>query len=52
MRTARWTSSRWPAERRQASVSFTVHRLLASIEDEQERFAAVLNRHEKRWTPG
>ncbi|WP_285544152.1 DUF6192 family protein [Streptomyces lavendulae] len=53
VRTARWTSSRWPAEHRQASVSFTVHRILASIENEQERFAAILNPPAKRgrWTP-
>ncbi|MEU5396607.1 DUF6192 family protein [Streptomyces tibetensis] len=39
---ARWTASRWPKERRQTAVSFTVHKILAGIADEQERFAAVL----------
>lgn len=53
VRNARWVSSRWPVEHRQASVSFTVHRILASIDDEKERFTAVLNPPEKRgrWTP-
>ena len=38
---ARWTASRWPKEHRQAGVSFTVHRVLGSIPDEEERFAAI-----------
>lgn len=48
---ARWTASRWPAERRQAGVSFSVHRILAGIDNEQARFAAILNPPEKvgRW---
>ncbi|UQA96602.1 DUF6192 family protein [Streptomyces halobius] len=37
----RWTASRWPAEHRRARVSFTVHRILAHIEDEDERFAMI-----------
>lgn len=37
----RWTASRWPEQRRRDGVSFTVHRILASITDEQERFAAI-----------
>ncbi|MFE5540322.1 DUF6192 family protein [Streptomyces sp. NPDC056519] len=49
----RWTSSRWPEQHRQTAVSFTVHRILASIEDEQERFAAILKppAGAGRWTP-
>ncbi|MHA6762464.1 DUF6192 family protein [Streptacidiphilus sp. PAMC 29251] len=41
VKNARWTASHWPMERRQAGVSFTVHRTLARIEDEEERFAAI-----------
>jgi hypothetical protein len=37
----RWVASRWPKEHRVPGVSFTVYRILASIEDEGERFAAV-----------
>nr|BEK69095.1 hypothetical protein KPHV_63220 [Kitasatospora purpeofusca] len=49
---ARWTASRWPAERRQPKVSFTVHRTLAGIGDERERFAAILTPppEKGRWT--
>ncbi|MFD1275379.1 DUF6192 family protein [Streptomyces kaempferi] len=38
---ARWTASRWLADQRRKTESFTVHRVLASIDDEQERFAAI-----------
>ncbi|MEU5902483.1 DUF6192 family protein [Streptomyces venezuelae] len=38
---ARWTASRWPEEHRQSNASYTVHRILASIEDEGERFATI-----------
>jgi Family of unknown function (DUF6192) len=50
---ARWTASRWPKEHRQAGVSFTVHRILANIEDDEERFAAIKTPPEgkTRWTP-
>ncbi|MFI9585873.1 DUF6192 family protein [Streptomyces sp. NPDC052236] len=41
---ARWTASRWPKEHREAGVSFTVHRVLGSIPDEEERFAAARRR--------
>lgn len=34
-------ASRWPAARRAVGVSHTVHAILASIEDEQERWAAI-----------
>ncbi|MFF9900967.1 DUF6192 family protein [Streptomyces longispororuber] len=37
----RWTASRWPTEHRQPEVSWTVHRILGGIDDEQERFAAI-----------
>ncbi|MFC1415239.1 DUF6192 family protein [Streptacidiphilus cavernicola] len=37
----RQAASRWPKERRQPGVSFTIHRILARIEDEEERFAAI-----------
>jgi len=43
VRSYRWVSSRWPKERRQADVSHTIHKVLASISDEQERFEAVNN---------
>ncbi|MGW2540004.1 DUF6192 family protein [Kitasatospora sp. NPDC001574] len=53
VKNARWTAAKWPKERRQAGVSFTVHRTLASIAEEQERFAAVLTPPEgkARWSP-
>ncbi|MDF3291599.1 DUF6192 family protein [Streptomyces silvisoli] len=49
---ARWTASRWPKEHRRAGVSFTVHRVLGSIPDEEERFAAIKTPPEgkSRWT--
>ncbi|GAA4340866.1 DUF6192 family protein [Streptomyces venetus] len=43
VRSYRWVSSRWPAEHRRADVSHTIHKILASIPDEQERFEAVNN---------
>lgn len=48
----RWTASKWPKERRQPKVSFTVHRVLAGIADEQERWAAILTPPpgKARWT--
>lgn len=42
VKSARWTPSRWPADRRQPGVSFTVQRTLAFIEDEEERSAIIL----------
>ncbi|MGW0990707.1 DUF6192 family protein [Streptomyces sp. NPDC002486] len=53
VKSARWTSSRWPADRRQKGVSYTVHRILAYIEDDQERFDAILTPPggKARWTP-
>lgn len=52
----RWTASRWPKDRRQEGVSFTVHRILASVADEAERWAAIedvpFDRYGHRhWTP-
>ncbi|MEV7535388.1 DUF6192 family protein [Streptomyces hydrogenans] len=53
----RWTASRWPAAKRKDSVSFTVHRILASVSDETERWAAIedapFNQRTGRrgWTP-
>lgn len=38
---ARWTASRWPKDKRQAGVSFRVHRILGQIETEAERFATI-----------
>ncbi|MGW0207343.1 DUF6192 family protein [Streptomyces sp. NPDC003233] len=43
VRDYRWVASRWPKERRRAGVSQTIHKILASIPDEQERFEAVDN---------
>ncbi|WP_030683560.1 DUF6192 family protein [Streptomyces cellulosae] len=43
VRSYRWVSSRWPTERRRVDVSHTIHKILASIPDEQERFEAVTN---------
>ncbi|CAL9656665.1 hypothetical protein SUDANB54_06834 [Streptomyces sp. enrichment culture] len=43
VKTARWVASRWPKERRRPELaSYTVHRSLASIEDEERRFATIL----------
>ncbi|MER8073490.1 DUF6192 family protein [Streptomyces sp. NPDC094034] len=52
VKTARWTASRWPADKRREGVSFSVHKVLASIDDEVERFAAILTPPEgkTRWT--
>ncbi len=49
---ARQVASRWPKEHRQAGVSFTIHRILARIEDDAERWAAIKNPpgDKKRWT--
>ncbi|WP_234332095.1 DUF6192 family protein [Streptomyces sp. NRRL F-5650] len=41
VRNYRWVASRWPEEHRRADVSHTIHKLLASIPDEEERFEAV-----------
>ncbi|WP_406085822.1 DUF6192 family protein [Kitasatospora purpeofusca] len=53
VKSARLTSAKWPKDRRQAGVSHTVHRVLAAIPDDQERFAAILTPPEgrSRWTP-
>ncbi|MGV9788500.1 DUF6192 family protein [Streptomyces sp. NPDC003435] len=37
----RWTASRWPEEHRVTGVSCKVHRILAGIADEVERFEAI-----------
>ncbi|MFD5814050.1 DUF6192 family protein [Streptomyces sp. NPDC127038] len=38
---ARWTASRWPADKRRKTESFMVHQVLARIEDATERFTAI-----------
>ncbi|MFD9863442.1 DUF6192 family protein [Streptomyces alboflavus] len=43
IRDYRWVASRWPKQHRQAGVSHTIHKVLASIPDETERFEAVNN---------
>lgn len=43
VRDYRWVASRWPKEHRRADVSHTIHKILASIPDERERFEAVDN---------
>ncbi|MEU9234513.1 DUF6192 family protein [Streptomyces subrutilus] len=50
---ARWVASRWPKQHRQARVSFTVHRILAAISNEEERFTAILTPPggKARWFP-
>ncbi|MER7772369.1 DUF6192 family protein [Kitasatospora sp. NPDC096140] len=56
VKTYRWTASRRPAERRQPKVAHGIHRVLGSIEDEERRFAVILDPpvHERsgsrRWT--
>ncbi|AIJ11046.1 MULTISPECIES: DUF6192 family protein [Streptomyces] len=49
---ARWTASRWPKDKRQKGVSFRVHRVLAQIADEAERFATIAKppAGKTRWT--
>jgi uncharacterized protein DUF6192 len=53
----RWTASRWPAGKRKEGVSFTVHRVLASVVDEAERWAAMEDAPfnprtgARQWTP-
>ncbi|MGW7314720.1 DUF6192 family protein [Streptomyces sp. NPDC054865] len=53
----RWTASRWPTARRKDGVSFTVHRVLASISEEKERWAAIEDAPfnprtgRRQWTP-
>lgn len=51
---ARWTASKWPKDRRVSGVSFTVHQILASITDDEERFTAINSppKGKVRWTPG
>lgn len=52
----RWVSSRWPKEKRKDGVSHTVHKILASIQDEEERWVAVEDApfnprsNRKQWT--
>jgi hypothetical protein len=37
----RWVDSRWPATKRNDGVAFSMHRILASIADEELRWAAI-----------
>ncbi|MER6443447.1 DUF6192 family protein [Streptomyces sp. NPDC001185] len=50
---ARWTASKWPKDRRAKGVSFTVHKILASITDPEKRWEKILNppKGKARWTP-
>jgi len=41
VKTARRVASRWPADKRRTGTSFSVHRVLASIDEDAERFAAI-----------
>ncbi|MEV8421451.1 DUF6192 family protein [Streptomyces niveus] len=52
VKSVRRVASRRPADRRQPGVSWTVHRVLADIENDEERFAATLTPPEgkTRWT--
>ncbi|MEU0948693.1 DUF6192 family protein [Streptomyces canus] len=53
----RYTANRWPEGRREEGVSFTVHRILASVVDEDERWAAIEDAPfnprtgARQWTP-
>ncbi|MFG2683972.1 DUF6192 family protein [Streptomyces sp. NPDC048392] len=53
VRSVRWTASKWPKDRRVSGVSFTVHKIMASIVDDEERWATILTPPEgkSRWTP-
>jgi hypothetical protein len=51
----RWTASRWPVAKRKDGVPFSIHRILASISDDAERWAAIedppFNRTgQRRWS--
>lgn len=52
VKTARWVASRWPTDKRRKGTSFSVHRVLASIDSDTERFAAIakLPDGRTRWT--
>lgn len=43
LETRRWVSSRWPAQHRQRGVSYNVHKILASINDDQQRWDQILD---------
>ncbi|MFE2530155.1 DUF6192 family protein [Streptomyces sp. NPDC059382] len=49
----RWVASRWPKGKRKDGVAFSVHRVLASISEEDERWAQIedppFNRSGQRW---
>jgi hypothetical protein len=53
----RWTASRWPADKRRPGISFSVYRVLASVRDDDERFACLddppFNERtgQRKWTP-
>ncbi|MFI5809252.1 DUF6192 family protein [Streptomyces sp. NPDC051561] len=53
----RYVACRWPEVKRKPGISFTVHRILASVADEEERWASIeeVPRNprtgERRWTP-
>lgn len=52
----RWVSARWPTAHRQPKVSHKVHEILASIPDEDQRYAVIADpprqkrTGERRWT--
>ncbi|MFF2385790.1 DUF6192 family protein [Streptomyces sp. NPDC058108] len=54
----RYTANRWPKGRRKEGVSFTLHRNLASVADEDELWAAIedvlfnARTGARQWTPG
>lgn len=53
----RYTANWWPKDHRKEGVSFTVHRILASVVDEDERWAAIEDAPfnprtgARQWTP-
>lgn len=57
VRKHRWVAARWPAGQRRDDVSYEVHRVLASIAVDRDRFTTLRRppRHprtgERRWTP-
>lgn len=56
LRTYRWVAARWPAAHRQPKVSYGIHKILASISDETQRYATITDpaphtrSGERRWT--
>lgn len=49
--TYRYVASRWPAAKRVAGVSHYIHKILASLDDEGERWSILLSPPRPAWSP-